>query len=398
MPDSDHRSSPAAGELRYRRIVAKFGTNLLTAGSERLDLTVMASLVGQVAALRAAGAQILIVTSGAIAAGRHRLGGRRIGKEAPQRQMLAAVGQSRLMQAYDELFAWHSLVIAQTLLTRRDLADRQGYLNARNTLLGLLDLGVIPIINENDVVAIEEIGERTIGDNDTLSALVANLVDADLLAILTDIGGLYTRDPRRDGDASLIPRVERVDEHIERLAGAAGTARGRGGMLTKVRAAALATASGVDVVIADGRSPHVLPELACGGQLGTLFPATAPRAEGRRRFLLADVTVRGRVVVDEGARRALVAEGRSLLPAGVRNVSGNFERGDAIDICGEDGVRIARGITNYAAPDIEHIMGMRSDRLSEVLGHDYGSEVVHRNNLVLLTNRGEEYGTRAARR
>src|SRR3990172_999188 len=220
------KSEGGEAPLRYRRIVAKFGTNVLTAGTDRLDLEVMSGLVGQVARLHKRGADVIVVTSGAIAAGRHRLGIQRERKDIPFRQVLAAVGQSDLMQAYQELFAWHDITVAQTLLTRRDLADRQGYLNARNTLLAILELRVVPIVNENDVVAGDEIEGAKIGDNDNLSALVANLVDAALLVLLTDQPGLYTADPSRDANATLIPRVERIDARIERLA---GDTRGRGG-------------------------------------------------------------------------------------------------------------------------------------------------------------------------
>ena len=229
--------SPKAGGLRYRRIVAKFGTNLLTAGSDDLDLDIMGRLAQQVASLHEQQAEVIIVTSGAIAAGRQQLRAGKGRKDMPFRQVLAAVGQSHLMQTYDELFAVHGITVAQTLLTRRDLSDRQGYLNARNTLLSLLELRVLPIVNENDVVAVEEIAGAMIGDNDNLSALVANLVDADLLALLTDINGLYDSDPRRNPDALLVRRIDRIDEVTERYAGAAGSGRGIGGMVTKVQAA-----------------------------------------------------------------------------------------------------------------------------------------------------------------
>src|SRR3990172_4243278 len=260
---SSQRKAPAGP--RYHRIVAKLGTNVLTAGTDRLDTDVMASLVGQVARLRKSGAEVLVVTSGAIAAGRHRLGVSRDRKEMPFRQMLAAVGQSDLMQAYQELFDRHGITVAQTLLTRRDLADRQGYLNARNTLLGLLQVGVVPVINENDVVAVDEIEGAKIGDNDNLSALVANLVDADLLVLLTDTGGLYTADPRLHPEAELIHRVERIDARIEALAGGSAPGPGVGGMATKLQAARLATAGGTDMVIAAGKEPDVLVRLAHGG-------------------------------------------------------------------------------------------------------------------------------------
>ncbi|HLB27296.1 MAG TPA: glutamate 5-kinase [Dehalococcoidia bacterium] len=373
----------ASARPRYHRIVAKLGTNVLTAGTDRLDTDVMASLVGQVARLREAGAQLLVVTSGAIAAGRHRLGVSRERKEMPFRQMLAAVGQSDLMQAYQELFGRHGITVAQTLLTRRDLADRQGYLNARNTLLGLLQVGVVPVINENDVVAVDEIEGAKIGDNDNLSALVANLVDADLLVLLTDQPGLYTADPRRDEKATLIPRVGRIDARIERLAGDT-RGRGVGGMTTKLQAAKLALAGGADVVIADGRAKDVLLRLVRGEALGTFFPARVDRMESRKRWMVAGLSLKGSIAVDAGASKALCEQRRSLLPAGVREVSGSFKRGDAVAITDGDGRRIACGIANYGADEILRIRGLRSDRIEATLGHHYGGEVVHRDNLVLL--------------
>jgi glutamate 5-kinase len=368
---------------RYRRLVVKVGTNVLTAGTDRLDLEVMSSLVGQVARLHRQGRDVLIVSSGAIACGRHRLGTAKERKDIPFRQVLASVGQTYLMQAYDELFAWHDIVVAQTLLTKRDLADRQGYLNARNTLLALLDVRAVPIVNENDVVAVEEIEGIKIGDNDNLSALVANLVDADLLVLLTDQAGLFTTDPRLHPEARLIQRVERIDEKIEQLAGESGE-RGVGGMTTKIQAAKLATVGGSDVVIADGREKEILVRLSEGEALGTLFPAAVDQLESRKRWMLTGLSLKGIIVVDAGAARALRQEKRSLLPAGIRRVEGPFERGDAIAICDSEGQRIACGIASYGSSEIETIHGLRSERIEEVLGYQYGAEVVHRDNLVLL--------------
>jgi glutamate 5-kinase len=369
--------------LKYRRIVAKFGTNVLTAGTDRLDANLMAALAAEVAALHRAGADVIIVTSGAIAAGRHRLGLARERKDIPFRQVLAAVGQSDLMQAYQELFAEHGVTIAQTLLTRRDLADRVGYLNARNTLLAMLELRVIPIVNENDVVAVEEIEGAKIGDNDNLSAYVANLIDADLLAILTDTGGLYTADPRTDPAAELIPRVDRIDARIEALAG--GTrGHGVGGMTTKLQAARLATGGGADVYIAPGHEPDTLTRLAHGEAVGTCFPAGVNRMESRKRWMLAALSVKGDIVVDDGAAKVLRERKTSLLPAGVREVEGAFQRGETVAVVDSKGRRIACGITNYSSDEILRIRGLRSDRIEEVLGHHYGSEVLHRNNMVLL--------------
>ncbi len=387
MPKSSSRRAPKGPEapgLKYRRIIAKFGTNVLTAGTDRLDLQVMAALVGQVARLHQRGAEVMVVTSGAIAAGRHRLGRRGDGKEMPYRQVLAAVGQTDLMEAYQELFAWHDITIAQTLLTRRDLADRQGYLNARNTLLAMLELRVVPIINENDVVAVEEIEGAKIGDNDNLSALVANLVDGDLLVLLTDQNGLYTADPRLDPSAKLIERVDVIDAKIEALAAGSSSKAGVGGMATKLQAARLATGGGTEMAIAAGTEADVLVRLASGESVGTLFPSTIDRMESRKRWMLAGLSVKGSIVVDAGAAKVLRHENKSLLPAGVRDVKGEFLRGDAVDVLDADGRRIAYGIANYDSAEIMRIRGVRSDRIEQVLGHDFGGEVVHRDNMVCL--------------
>jgi glutamate 5-kinase len=387
---TEKKSGRTAASLRrtdgrpYKRIVAKFGTGVLTAGANRLDLRVMAALAGQVARLRHLGIEVIIVSSGAITAGRHRLGLRKQRKDIPFKQVQASVGQPHLMQSYDELFAWHDIVVGQTLLTRRDLADRTGYLNARNTLLALLELGAVPIVNENDVVAVEEIEGAHIGDNDNLSAYVANLVDADLLALITDIAGLYTGDPKRDQDAALIPRVEKITPEIERIAGGTDTPHAVGGMATKIEAAKLATAGGADVVIASGHEPGVLERLVRGESIGTLFPAAIDRMESRKRWMLAGLAARGKIIVDEGAAKALSGQGKSLLPAGVKGVEGRFERGDAVSIYDPAGQRIAIGVANYGRQEVEAIQGVRSDRIEQVLGHEYGSEVVHRSNLVLL--------------
>ncbi len=372
------------GANGYRRIVAKFGTNLLTAGTDRLDQPTMASLVAQVVRLMDEGREVLIVTSGAIAAGRARLeipGNRR---DIPFRQVLASVGQTHLMQSYDALFSKRGRVVAQTLLSKRDLADRIGYLNARNTLLGLLELGVVPIINENDAVAIDEIAGAKIGDNDNLSALVANLIDADLLTLLTDTGGLYTADPRTHKTATLIDRVDRLTKEIEAIAGGSESARGTGGMITKLQAAKLATGGGSDVFIAPGQERDALYRLATGEHIGTMLPARKTRMESRKRWMLSGLATRGAIIVDAGAGKAVAERQKSLLPAGVHAVQGPFKRGDTVNITLPDGRAIACGITNYDDAELEQIRGLRSERIEEVLGHQYGSAVVHRNNLVVL--------------
>jgi len=368
----------------YRRIVAKFGTNLLTAGGDRLDPAVMAALAEQVVRLMDEGREVLIVTSGAIAAGRERLAGAPHRRDTAYRQVLAAVGQAHLMQAYDALFAKHGRVVGQTLLSKRDLSDRVGYLNARNTLLGLLEAGVVPIVNENDAVAIDEIAGARIGDNDNLSALVANLIDADLLALLTDTGGLYTADPRAQKSATLIARVDRITKEIEAIAGGSESGRGTGGMITKLQAAKLATGGGSDVFIAHGHERDVLVRLARGEHVGTMLPARGTRMESRKRWMLSGLATRGAIIVDAGAAKALLERSKSLLPAGVSDVQGPFKRGDTVNICLPGGQPIACGITNYGDADVAAIRGVRSDRIAEVLGYQYGAEVVHRNNLVLL--------------
>jgi glutamate 5-kinase len=373
----------ATSRAKYRRIVVKLGTNLLTAGGDRLDLDRIGALVGQLAALHKEGADVLVVTSGAVAAGRSRLGERRVHRDIPFRQVLAAVGQIPLMNAYDHLFAEHGIVAAQTLLTRRDLSDRVSYLNARNTLLALLHYRVVPVVNENDVVAVEELAESRIGENDTLAALTANLVDADLLAILMTREGLYTADPRTDPTATLLDRVERIDATVESYAGGSEDG-GTGGMITKLKAAKMATAGGTDVVLASGFETEVVVRLAHREKIGTLFPATGDRMESRKRWILSGLSVRGSLVVDDGAARALRERNTSLLPAGVREVCGDFARGETVRVVTGDGREVACGITNYDAADAAAIRGARSDRIGEILGHDYGTELVHRDNLVLV--------------
>jgi glutamate 5-kinase len=368
---------------RYKRIIAKLGTNLLTGGGEQLDFDRIKAIVDQVAQLRREGAEVIVVTSGAVAAGRSRLGATRIRRDIPFRQVLAAIGQGQLMQAYDRLFAEHDVVVAQALLTRHDLADRLSYLNARNTLLALLSYGVVPVVNENDAVAVEELAESRIGENDTLSALTANLVDADLLVILMTREGLYTGDPAEDPDVTLVRRVERIDASVEAYAGGSEV-RGTGGMITKLGAARLAMAGGTDVVIASGFEPDVLSRLAHGEQIGTFFPATGDRLESRKRWILSGLSIRGSLVVDDGAARALRERNTSLLPAGVREVVGSFQRGESVQIATANDDRIACGITNYSSDEMLAIRGAKSAAIVSILGYDYGAEAVHRDNLVLV--------------
>ena len=369
-----------------KRVVIKVGTTLLTSGRDHLDLSVMAGLVEQIVELHGRGREIILVSSGAVAAGREKLRRRPPREQGSTsfKQVLASIGQSHLMSTYDTLFSRHDITIAQALLTRDSVTDRAGYLNARNTLLSLCEMGVICIVNENDVVAVEELGEHRFGDNDTLSAMVANLVDADLLIILTDTGGLYTADPRLHPDAKLMSRVEVIDESIEAVAGGTLNSQGIGGMSTKVEAAKLATCSGVDVLIANGREANILLRIDDGEVTGTLFVASTSKLESRKRWMLSGLACQGRVVVDAGAARAIKRGAGSLLPAGVVAVKGLFGRGDIVDVVGADGSRIAIGFANYASLDVDKIMGQHSDRITDVLGYSYGDEIVHRNNMVVL--------------
>ena len=375
---------------KYRRVVVKIGSNVLTAGTEQIDTAAMAALAAQIAALIARGVQPIVVTSGAIAAGRHRLKAHHDARALPprdvqSRQVLAAIGQSRLMALWDQMFEQQDVPIAQALLTRRDLADRLGYLNARNTLLGMLDLGVVPIVNENDVVSVEEISDSTIGDNDNLSAQVANLVDAELLLILSDIAGLYTADPNRDPDAKLIEEVATIDDAILGAArGATGSTRGTGGMLTKIQAARIATQGGTHVVIADGGARDVVLRAVAGEPIGTHFLPVGDRLESRRRYLLSGLQARGTVVVDDGAAGVLLRGGSSLLPAGVTSCDGTFDRGDVVRVTTQAGRHLASGTANYSSVELARILGHHSDQIADLLGYELGAEVIHRNNLVLV--------------
>lgn len=378
-------TSPSNPLPMYNRIVVKAGTSVLTGGTDGLDLGVMASLVDQMANLRQHGREALLVTSGAVAAGRQALGRPRDRRDVPFRQMLAAVGQSRLMHVYQELFDRHGIVVAQALLTRADISDRQGYLNVRDSLLGLLELGAIPIINENDVVTSEELGDEVFGDNDTLSALVSNLVDADLLVMLGDTAGLYTADPALHPDARLIDRVDRIDQTIRNLAVEEERHPwSRGGLAAKLEAARLATGWGVAVVVAGGRDPDVLLDVVQGKARGTFFPPSASKVESRKRWLLSGLSARGEISIDEGAASALRTQHRSLLPAGVMSVRGDFRRHDVVLMVDNQGQKVACGVANYSSEEIAAIKGLRSDRIQEALGHQYGDEVVHRNNLAVL--------------
>ncbi len=364
------------------RIVIKVGTNVLRAGTERIDRPRLIEIVRQMAQLSNTGHEPILVSSGAIFTGREFLGveATRKSKDIPYKQMLAAVGQGRLLSLYQRIFEMYGLTVAQALLTRADLANRTRYLNARNTLQRLLKHRVVPIINENDVVAVDEI---KVGDNDNLSALVANLLDADLLVILTDQPGLFTADPRHDAQARLIPEVPLIDEAIWAMAGGSTGEVGTGGMTTKIQAAELATRSGTNVVIAPGDEPDVILRVVAGEPLGTRFPTLVSHVESRKRWILAEAA-QGAVKIDEGAVRALTERGKSLLAVGVTDVEGHFQRGATIRIVDLQGQEIGRGTAHYKATDMRAIRGKRSAQIAEVLGYDYGPTAIHRDNLVIL--------------
>lgn len=332
--------------------------------------------------LHAAGHQVILVSSGAIAAGREKLSFPQLPKDIPAKQMLAAIGQPRLMAIYEQVFGLYGLTLAQVLLTRSDLADRRRYLNARNTLTALLSHHALPIINENDTVATEEI---RVGDNDNLSALVANVVEADLLVLLTDQQGLYTADPRNNPDAKLVQEISspEIPQEIWEAAGGSGTKLGTGGMVTKLQAADLARRSGTTVVIAKGTEPNVLPRIANNERIGTRFAPVISALESRKRYILAGRLAPGQITVNEGAASAII-RGGSLLPIGITQVSGDFDRGDTVRILNESGNELARGITAYSESDLARLRGRHSDEIESLLGYDYGDEVIHRNDLVLL--------------
>ncbi len=359
----------------------KVGSSLVTGEGRGLDRAAIGRWAEQIAALRTSGKQVLLVSSGAIAEGMQRLGWSRRPREVHELQAAAAVGQMGLAQAYESCFAALGIHTAQILLTHADLADRARYLNARSTLYTLLALGVVPVINENDTVVTDEI---KFGDNDTLAALTANLVEADTLVILTDQAGLFSADPRQDHGATLLAEVRAGDPHLESIAGGAGSPIGRGGMFTKVLAAKRAARSGANTVIANGKEEDVLRRLAAGERIGTQLLASTEVLTARKQWLADHLQVRGKVRIDDGAIRALVAEGKSLLPIGVVEVLGDFDRGDVIACIDGGGREVARGLTNYGAEQARRIARRASSEIEAVLGFVEERELIHRDNLVVL--------------
>ncbi len=366
---------------QVRRCVVKIGSALLTRSGQGLDTAAIRDWVAQIAVLRARGVQLLLVSSGAVASGMQRLGYAARPHALHELQALAAVGQMGLVQVYESSFQEHGLHTAQVLLTHDDLAHRERYLNARSTLRTLLDLGVVPVINENDTVATEEI---RFGDNDALAALVANLVEAELLLILTDQAGLYDRDPRAHPEAVLVHEGVAGDKALEAMAGGSGGALGRGGMRSKLAAAAKAARAGAATLIASGREPQVLLRLLAGERLGTCLKPAEERLAARKRWLAGQLQVRGELLLDHGAVKVLRESGRSLLPVGVTAVRGRFSRGEMVACLDPEENEVARGLVNYSAEESARIIGQASDRIEAILGYVDEPELIHRDNMIIL--------------
>lgn len=365
-----------------KTIVVKLGTSILTAGTRSLSKKNILEIVRILADLHSAGHRIVVVTSGAQAAGRDALGQPNIPKNMVNRQMLAAVGQTYLINMWAELFGIYGIYVGQILLTRADLQDRERYLNARDTVNALLDNNFIPVVNENDALAVAEI---KVGDNDNLSARVAVLADADVLFLLTDQDGLFTADPGTDPKAELIREVDEITDEIRAIAGDSVSGLGTGGMSTKIQAATIATMSGIEVQIVSGKHPEYIYDAVEGNNHhGTRFSAKSNPIERRKSWILSGQKPQGDALVDEGAVNAIRNKGSSLLPIGIRRITGSFERGDVIRVCSLDDHEIARGITRYSSEDLERIKGIKSEDISSVLGFDHGSVVIHRDDLVVV--------------
>ncbi|MCS6862229.1 MAG: glutamate 5-kinase [Abditibacteriales bacterium] len=358
-----------------QNIVVKVGTSTLTQASGKLDTNYIAALVGQLTCLHKEGKRVVLVTSGAIRSGLTALGLTRA-RTVPEKQAAAAVGQSLLMHTYIELFRQHGIVAAQVLLTREDVADRQRFLNARNTFRQLFAFGALPIVNENDTVSVEEI---RFGDNDMLAALVAIVTEADAVILLSDVEGFYL-----PGASQPLAVVSRITPDLMKAAGGAGSANSTGGMVTKLDAARVAMASGKPLIIAHGREPNVVLRLASGERLGTRFEPQPQSLTARQRWIAFGRKPKGALVVNPGAKEKLIAHGKSLLPVGIVKVEGNFEVGDLVSLVDTHGVEFARGLTNYSSADTMKIIGLRTSQIAKVLGHKDFDEVVHRDNLVII--------------
>jgi glutamate 5-kinase len=367
---------------KAKRIVIKVGSAVLAGSGEGLDQKRMEQLAGEVSAVMDEGREMILVSSGAIAAGLAKLGLKKTrGMPLPLKQAAAAVGQSGLMWMYEKTFGSHGKKVAQVLLTREDLSSRTRFLNARNTLQTLLEYGVVPVINENDTVAVDEI---KFGDNDNLSGMVVHLTDADLLVILSDIDGFYTADPRLHPSAELIPVVEKITAEMERGAGDAQTSVGTGGMRSKIMTAKKVGAYGVPMVIVNGRKQGSLQSLFEGKDIGSLFLPKAEKNRSRKHWIAYTVCSSGGIVVDDGGREALVNKGKSLLPGGIVQVEGSFKAGDCVNCSDSKGNVFARGLTKYSSADLVQIKGLKTSQIASVLGHKDYDEVIHRDDLVIL--------------
>ncbi len=363
-----------------QRLVVKVGSSLVTNEGRGIDAQAIATWAAEIAALRDLGREIVVVSSGAVAEGMKRLSWVRRPQSMQDLQAAAAVGQMGLAQVYETEFRRFGLQTAQILLTHEDLADRTRYLNARSTLTRLIELGVIPIINENDTVVTDEI---KVGDNDTLAALVTNLIEADALVILTDQAGLYTADPRSHPDARLLSKVKAGDPRLEAMAGGAGSLIGKGGMLTKVLAARRAASAGAHTIVASGRESKVLQRLAGGEMIGTSFIANTAKLTARKQWIADQLQLRGALVLDAGALKALLRDGKSLLPIGVSEVQGDFARGDVVACLSQAGSEVGRGLINYASSETRRIIGKPSSEIESLLGFVEEPELIHRSNLVI---------------
>ena len=365
-----------------KRVVIKIGSRVLTDDAGGLDHAVIGRICGDISQLRERGKQVVVVSSGAIAAGRSELGLTERPKTIPQKQAAAAIGQTRLMRAYEEALAPHGLKAAQLLLTSEDLGSRQRFLNARATIATLLGFGVIPVINENDTVVVDEI---KFGDNDNLSALVTNVAEADLLVILTDVEGLYSADPGVNPDAKLIPLVQGITRELERSAGSSASSVGTGGMATKVAAAKKAGKNGVATILVAGKREGILSTAMRGEEVGTLFLPQGTGLNRRKHWIAYTLKPAARVIVDNGARNVLEKKGKSLLPSGIVGVDGRFERGACVRICDLDGKEFARGLSDYSHSEIARLAGHKSSEIEGLLGYRYADVVIHRDNLVLMS-------------
>ncbi len=367
--------------MKTKTVVVKLGTSVLTGGSQALDRAHMVEVARQCAELQKLGHKVVVVSSGAIAAGREYLDYPSLPKAISSKQLLAAVGQSQLIQVWQSLFAIYGVKIGQMLLTRADLDDRERFLNARDTINALIDNNIIPIVNENDAVATNEI---KVGDNDNLSALVAILTDADKLLLLTDQPGLFTEDPRKNPDAKLISEVTAIDDNLRKLAGDSGTSLGTGGMATKLQAADIARLAGIEVMIVAGRAKNVILDATFDKACGTRFIPIPDALEHRKRWILAGPPTSGKITIDQGAVQAVQAKGSSLLAMGLTNINGDFARGDVVQVVDKNNKIIAKGIIRYSSQDLSIIKGIHSRDITQKLGYNYGAEMIHRDDLVVI--------------